>query len=162
MAHYTRTTNETTDDEIVVFLIGMRINKPWRPDAWVPTFAAMPRMLAELSKDPDSGLLGYRTTMGAGGPLVIQYWRDHASLYAYAADTTALHRPAWAAFNARARRTPGAVGIWHETYVVKEFETFYGDMPPAGLAKGLGVRAVDRLSDDGRRRLAATRRSAAG
>jgi hypothetical protein len=36
------------DGELVVFLIGMRINKPWRPDLWLPVFGAMPAMLAEL------------------------------------------------------------------------------------------------------------------
>ena len=43
MARYTRTTNQPTDDEIVVFLIGMRFNRPWRVDAWLPAFVAMPR-----------------------------------------------------------------------------------------------------------------------
>ncbi|MEJ8280058.1 DUF4188 domain-containing protein [Pseudonocardia spirodelae] len=160
MAQYDRTTNEPTDDdEIVVFLIGMRLNRPWRVDAWWPVFTAMPRMLAELERDPGSGLLGHRLTVGAGGPLVVQYWRDRDSLYAYANDTTALHRPAWAEFNRRARAVPGAVGIWHETFVVREFETIYGDMPPSGLARALGVRPVDAGSEGGNRRLAASRRA---
>ncbi len=30
------------DGDLVVFLIGMRINKPWRPDLWLPVFNAMP------------------------------------------------------------------------------------------------------------------------
>ena len=51
------------DGELVVFLIGMRINKPWRPDLWLPVFGAMPAMLAELSKDTDSGLLGLRSAL---------------------------------------------------------------------------------------------------
>ena len=54
-----------------MFLMGMRINKPWRPDLWRPVFLAMPKMLAELSKDKDSGLLGYRLAIGAGGPFVV-------------------------------------------------------------------------------------------
>jgi hypothetical protein len=106
------------DGDLVVFLIGMRINKPWRPDLWLPVFNAMPKMLAELSRDPDSGLLGYRLAVGAGGPLLIQYWNSHEKLYHYASDRSAAHRPAWAAFNRRVRQAPGAVGIWHETYVV--------------------------------------------
>ena len=69
------------DGDLVVFLIGMRINKPWRPDLWLPVFNAMPRMLAELSKDKDSGLLGYRLTIGAGGPLLVQYWSSSEKLY---------------------------------------------------------------------------------
>ena len=155
MAQYTRTTNQHVDGEVVVFLIGMRINRPWRVDAWLPVFTAMPRMLAELSRDPDSGLLSYDLAFGAGGPMVIQYWRDTASLYAYAGDTAGQHRPAWAAFNRRARRMPGTVGIWHETYVSGEFETIYGDMPPRGLAKALGSRPIDRGTEGGRTRLAA-------
>ena len=70
--------------ELVVFLIGMRINKPWRPDLWLPVFRAMPAMLAELSTDQDSGLLGYRLVIGSGGPTVIQYWSSLDKLYAYA------------------------------------------------------------------------------
>jgi hypothetical protein len=58
-------------------------------------------MLAELSKDKDSGLLGYRLTLGAGGPLLVQYWNSHEKLYNYASDRNAAHRPAWAAFNRR-------------------------------------------------------------
>jgi hypothetical protein len=69
------------DSDLVVFLIGMRINKPWRPDLWVPVFNAMPKMLAELSKDEDSGFLGYRLTFGAGGPLLVQYWNSHEKLF---------------------------------------------------------------------------------
>ena len=138
--------------QLVVFLIGMRVNRPWRPDHWLPAFAAMPRMLAELSADPDSGLLGYRLTVGAGGPLVIQYWKSAEQLYMYASQPDAEHRPAWAAFNRRARKAPGSVGIWHETYVVDRAESMYVGMPAAGLAKATatldvasGSRAADRL-----------------
>ncbi|MET4061289.1 hypothetical protein ABIB35_002859 [Arthrobacter sp. UYP6] len=131
------------DGPLVVFLIGMRINRPWRPDLWLPAFAAMPRMLAELSADPDSGLLGYRITLGAGGPLVIQHWKSAEQLYAYASQTNAQHRPAWAAFNRIARKAPGAVGIWHETYVVDRAESMYVGMPATGLAKATAARSVE-------------------
>jgi hypothetical protein len=137
---------------LVVFLIGMRINRPWRPDLWLPAFNAMPRMLAELSADPDSGLLGYRLTLGAGGPLVIQHWKSTEQLYAYASQTDAAHRPAWAAFNRAARKSPGGVGVWHETYVVDRAESMYVGMPAVGLAKATAAvpvtaesRAADRL-----------------
>jgi Domain of unknown function (DUF4188) len=59
------------DGDLVVFLIGMRVNKPWRPDLWLPVFAAMPSMLAELSKNPDSGLLGYRLVFDPRGPWLV-------------------------------------------------------------------------------------------
>jgi len=71
------------DGELVVFHIGMQINKPWRPDLWLPVFGAMPRMLRELSMDPESGLLGYALLMGRGGPYVVQYWSSMEKLYAY-------------------------------------------------------------------------------
>ena len=150
-----RTTHDkSAGEEIVVFLIGMRLNKPWRVDAWAPVFAAMPRMLRELSRDPGSGLLAYRLTIGTDGPLVIQYWRDAESLYGYAADPARAHRPAWTAFFRRARRAPGAVGIWHETVTVAAGESVYGDMPPAGLAAALGRRPVGPGSERARQRLA--------
>ena len=52
------------DGEFVVFLIGMRINKPWKLHKWVPIFLAMPRMLRELSRHPELGLLGYQLFPG--------------------------------------------------------------------------------------------------
>jgi len=141
------------DGDLVVFLIGMRINKPWRPDLWLPVFFAMPAMLAELSKDKNSGLLGYRLTFGAGGPLVVQYWSSHEKLCAYASDRNAAHRPAWAAFNRRVRKAPGSVGIWHETYVVERAETIYSGMPVSGLAAATSVVEVARRGETARERL---------
>jgi len=143
------------DGDLVVFLIGMRINKPWRPDLWLPVFNAMPRMLAELSKDKDSGLLGYRLTIGAGGPLVVQYWSSHEKLYAYASERNAAHRPAWAAFNRRARKAPEAVGIWHETYLVERAETIYAGMPVSGLAAATSAVPVARRGETAAERLGA-------
>ena len=70
--------------ELVVFLIGMRVNRPWRPDLWLPVFLAMPRMLTELFREPGSGLLGCRFAIGAGGPVIVQYWDSVDRLYAYA------------------------------------------------------------------------------
>ena len=135
------------DGELVVFLIGMRINRWWRPDLWLPVFNAMPPMLAELAKDPDSGMLGYRLTMGEGGPLVVMYWNSRDKLYAYASRPDARHRPAWARFNQRARRAPGAVGIWHETFQVAVAESVYAGMPIRGLAKATAAIPVGRRGD---------------
>jgi hypothetical protein len=149
-----RTTHEY-DGDLVLYLIGMRINKPWRPDLWLPMFNAMPGMLAELSKDKDSGLLGYRLTIGAGGPLVVQYWSSVEKLYAYASERNAAHRPAWAAFNRRARKAPGAVGIWHETYVVDRAESIYAGMPVSGLAAATSSVPVARRGESAKERLGA-------
>jgi len=141
------------DGDLVVFLIGMRINKPWRLDLWLPVFTAMPAMLAELSKDKESGLLGYRLTFGAGGPLLVQYWNSHEKLYQYASNRDAAHRPAWAAFNRRARKAPGAVGVWHETYVVERAESIYAGMPVSGLAAATSSVPVGRRGETAAERL---------
>jgi hypothetical protein len=156
-----RTHQLTADTDLVVFLVGMRVNKPWRIDAWLPTALAMPRMLVELERDPEQGLLGFRMLLGLSGPMVVQYWRDVDSLYHYASNTTAKHRPVWAAFNRRARKVPGAVGIWHETFTVRGAESMYVDMPRLGLGRALGTVAVTGRLDRARDRLASRQRPAA-
>jgi hypothetical protein len=114
----------------------MRINKPWKVHRWLPVFTAMPRMLRELSRDPQSGFLGGTLGMLTTGPVVVQYWRSFEDLERFARDPGALHLPAWRAFN-RLVRGSGDVGIWHETYRVPagEYEAIYGNMPRVGLAK---------------------------
>lgn len=46
------------DGDFVVFLIGLRINRPWKAWKWLPVLVAMPRMLRELTESPGSGFLG--------------------------------------------------------------------------------------------------------
>ncbi|MDF2664760.1 MAG: hypothetical protein K0R81_610 [Microbacterium sp.] len=123
------------DGELVVFHIGMTVNKWWRPDQWMPLMGDMPRMLRELSVDPESGLLGFTMLLGSRGPYLVQYWSSLEKLYAYASAPQQEHRPAWTRFNQRARKTPGAVGIWHETHVVERAETIYVATPSMGLPK---------------------------
>lgn len=135
-----RTTHDH-DGDVVVFLIGMRINRFRAVRAWWPAFSAMPRMLRELSADPGLGLLGHWTALqGPRTVSVVQYWRDAESLLGYAAAADRAHRPAWAAFNRAVRDSGGAVGIWHETFVVPRggHESLYVDLPPRGLAAAFG------------------------
>lgn len=140
------------DGELVVFHIGMQINRWWRPDLWVPVFAAMPRMLRELSVDADSGLLGFELLVGAGGPYVVQYWSSIDKLYSYASRPTQEHRPAWSRFNRMARKAPGAVGIWHETFLVERAESIYVSTKPMGLPKATALVPVGREGDRARAR----------
>ena len=143
--------------EIVVFLIGMRINRLWKIHKWLPVARAMPRMIRELAADPASGYLGGGFWFGF--PTVsIQYWRSFDALERYAKDAARAHRPAWAAFN-RAIGSKGDVGIWHETYRVRpgDIECVYNNMPAFGLgaatrlvpATGQRESAAGRLSGDG-------------
>ncbi|HXL99262.1 MAG TPA: DUF4188 domain-containing protein [Rhizomicrobium sp.] len=133
---------------VVLFLIGMRINKPLAVGKWWPVTRAMPRMLAELEAKPGSGLLWHRTYVSPPVVMVQQYWNSFDELLAYAHDKSAAHFPAWAEFNRRVGNN-GAVGIWHETYLVEpsKFETLYGNMPLFGLAAaGSHVKAEGRLA----------------
>ncbi|EWT00725.1 hypothetical protein N865_13810 [Intrasporangium oryzae NRRL B-24470] len=138
------------DGDLAVFLIGMRINKPWRPDIWVPTLRAMGPMLAELHRARAAaeagagvhpGFLDHRTLLGAGGPTLVQYWRSVEDIYAYAHDPGRGHRPAWLDFYRRSREAAGVVGIWHETYAVPAgaHESLYVSMPATGLGAAFGT-----------------------
>lgn len=145
------------DGAVVLFLIGMRINAWHRPDKWLPVARAMPRMLAELYRHPELGLLGHETALSGWRTLLtIQYWRDFESLHAYAHAKDREHLPAWRAFN-RASRGNDAVGIFHETYCVPEgaHESITVDMPPFGLGRAAGMKAADGNRADARGRLGA-------
>lgn len=132
--------------EPVVFLVGMRINHPFRPWTWLPLVVAMGRMISELICNPELGLLAYPRTFLSGRLIQVQqYWAsfDHLERYARAADHR--HLPAWRRFNTKVRDS-GAVGIYHETYRVKPagFEAVYANMPPFGLAAATTVVPVAR------------------
>ena len=144
------------DGDVVVFLIGMRINR-WRAvRTWFPVFGAMPRMIAELTRHPADGLLGARNYWSGRVVLVVQYWRSLEELGRYAHDPAKAHRPAWARFNARAAGG-GDVGIFHETYRVAaaDVESTYGNMPAFGLALAhAGVPYAAHTDTDARRAMA--------
>ena len=148
------------DEDVVVFLIGMRINR-WRSfRSWMPPFRAMPKMLAELAREPDLGLLHGQSFWSGRVIGYVQYWRSFEHLAAYARDRDREHLPAWRAFN-RLVRDNGQVGIFHETYRVGpgSVETIYGNMPTFGLAAAVGggpvamrgqsaARRMDSVADD--------------
>ncbi len=131
-----RTADLSGRDEVVVFLIGFRINRVWQLWRWLPVFLAMPRMIVELMKDPSRGLLSRPHTLVSGRVvMLVQYWNSFEDLERYARDPRAEHLPAWRAFN-RQIRDNGSVGIFHETYRVpaSAAETVYVNMPVFGLA----------------------------
>jgi Monooxygenase af470-like len=123
------------EGDFVVFIIGMRINRPWKPHKWLPVLTAMPPMVKELEANPESGFLGASQGFLSGGPALVQYWRSFDDLERYARDADSRHMPAWRKFNQRVRSS-GDVGIWHETYKVRagEYEAIYGNIPVMGLA----------------------------
>src|SRR4051812_15461454 len=83
------------EGDFVVFLIGMRVNRPWKIHKWFPVVLAMPRMLKELDAHPEAGCLGYENWMG----MIVQYWRSFDHLEAYARGMDREHWPAWVDFN---------------------------------------------------------------
>jgi hypothetical protein len=139
------------DGDFVVFLIGMRINKPWKMHKWLPVFRAMPRMLKELQEHSELGFLGYIMSPG----VIVQYWRSFEHLEAYARSRDYLHLPAWAAFHKRAGYADGDVGIWHETYLVQAgaYEAIYIGMPAFGLGKAGQLVPINGSRDSARGRL---------
>ncbi len=123
------------DGPFVVFLIGMRINRPWAVHKWMPVAAAMPTMLATLTKSPAKGLLGVHTWVRWREVMNVQYWRSFDDLENFARNSSDPHLEAWKNFNHRIG-ADGSVGIWHETYMVnaRQYECVYGNMPLFGLA----------------------------
>ncbi|QUD88372.1 DUF4188 domain-containing protein [Phenylobacterium montanum] len=150
------------EGDFVLFLIGMRINKPWKIGSWLPVAQAMPKMLAELARQPDLGLLHVRSHFGFPNVMAIQYWRSFDHLEAYARARDKVHLPAWQAFN-KAVGSNGDVGIWHETYLVSpgRYEAIYNNMPRYGLgAAGDIVDAVGFRQEARQRVKAAIKASA--
>jgi len=132
------------DGPFVVFMIGARLNKPWKLSAVIPFLATMPRMLRELGANPALGLLHVRSHFDLSGATLIQYWRSFEHLEAYARAPDHQHLPAWQWFN-KQLGSNGDVGIWHETYLIQPgcYESVYNNMPPWGLgAAGTLVDAV--------------------
>jgi len=134
------------DDDFVVFLIGMRINRIWKVHKWLPVAQSMPKMIAELNRNPELGLLAYEQWFGRT-TIMIQYWKSFEHLEQYAKNKTAVHLPVWAEFNKKVGQS-GDVGIWHETYLSGKgrFECLYNNMPQFGLGKaGAHIKVAERL-----------------
>lgn len=145
------------DGDFVVFLIGMRINKPLHIHKWLPVITAMPRMLTELYQQPELGFLHAENWFGRT-TIMVQYWRSMDQLLAYAKNRQAAHLPAWQAFNKAVGTdvsNDGPVGIWHETYSASpnSYENIYVNMPAFGLGKAGNLQAVAGNKQSARERL---------
>ncbi|WP_417898046.1 DUF4188 domain-containing protein [Bacillus haimaensis] len=127
--------------DIVVFTIGMRINKWWAIHKWFPVFLAMPGMIKELYTNKELGFLSMESFIGLRTTFMMQYWQSEQQLIDYARGPK--HLKAWKAFNKKVGNND-AVGIYHETYLVQKghYESIYGNMPKFGLGKVLGTVPV--------------------
>jgi hypothetical protein len=119
------------EGDFVVFLIGMRINKPWKVHKWWPVFNAMRPMIKELERDSQSGFLGHIF----GWPVIVQYWRSFEDLERYARSRDKKLWPGLGRLQPEDARQRGDVGIWHETFRVAagQYVTIYSGMPAWGL-----------------------------
>lgn len=144
----------SAEGDVVVFLIGMRVNRWWKPWQWLRVATAMPRMLRELEAHPELGFLGHEAYFGRT-TLMVSYWQSTEHLLAYAKLRNAAHLPAWRAFN-RLVGIGGDVGIWHETYRSRagDYETVYVNMPAFGLGRALGLREANAHRSSAAGRLA--------
>lgn len=145
MAAYERVTARIEGD-FVVFLIGMRVNRPWMVHHVWQVASAMTAMRRELDNHPESGFMGAEDWFGRT-TISVQYWRSVEQLMAYAHAKDHAHFPAWRRFNQIVARSR-SVGIWHETYCVRagEHESVYGGMGLFGLARAAaGVAATGPL-----------------
>ncbi|OIV36188.1 hypothetical protein BIV57_17695 [Mangrovactinospora gilvigrisea] len=154
-----RRTTAAVEGDAVVLLIGMRINHFRAVRQWLPVMLAMLRMLRELKRDKDAGLLSHvLLTASPRTYYVVQYWESKEKLYAYAHSPSAFHHTAWTKITRleRAGRVRGHVGLWHETYIAPEgsYENIYADMPPFGLAAAHGVLPIEARGRRAKQRLA--------
>ena len=124
-------------EEFALFLIGMRINRPWKVHKWLPPFMAMTRMMQELYTETEHGLLSHNMAFGRT-IILIQYWKSVEHLNAYSKQPDREHLPARKAFT-KAIGSNGDVGIWHETYRITAGtqECVYHNMPRFGLGKAM-------------------------
>ena len=142
-------------DGKVLFLIGMRFNTLWKVWKWLPVFRAMPRMLIELQKNRDLGLVGKPRTYFSGRTVLVwQYWESFEKLEAYSRNADQAHLPAWRDFNKKIRDN-GSVGIFHETILLSDatVETVYGNMPTFGLGTVTGAVPAARRGQTAQARM---------
>ena len=146
------------DEEVVVFIIGMRINKRWKIRKWGQVFLAKPPMIRELHENKEElGFLSMESYFGLRTALIIQYWKsvDHLQAYAKAGK----HLAAWQDFNRKIGNND-AVGIFHETYRIApgDYESVYRNMPKFGLGKALEHIPVDKHLNSAEKRFLAGKR----
>ena len=143
------------DGEVIVFPIGMKINRWWAIHRWFRPVVSTVRLWRHVQfVRPDGYLFGYLFFYSRGVGMV-QYWRDFEALEAFAQDRGQPHLAAWRQLVSQTSHDQ-TFGYWHETYVVdaSNSETIYGSMAPFGLAAAAGYATVGAKSENARSRLA--------
>lgn len=141
----------SASQDVTVFMLGVRINSPLRPDAYVPVMRAYQKMVKYLEQHPETGFLGQELWVKRT-ILAVQYWESPEALQDFASLTEAPHVQAWRNFTQKANHH---VGLWHETYQVSApaRESIYLNMPNFGLGKALGVEPIGKETSTAKRRM---------
>ncbi|MCM3716931.1 DUF4188 domain-containing protein [Fictibacillus phosphorivorans] len=140
------------EDDFVLFIIGMRINKFFSFHKWIPVLRAMGPMIKELYRNPQLGFLHTELLISWRTVTLIQYWRSFDQLEAYAHGKT--HLGAWKDFNKKIGND-GTVGIFHESYRIakNDTESIYSNMPRFGLGKAQSLALVTKKTNSARERI---------
>jgi hypothetical protein len=133
------------EGEFAVFLLGMRVNKPWKIHKWLPVLLKLRKMFKELEVHPETGYLGHQS-FGFAGAI---YWRSYDQIEAYARSKDYAHLPAWAWFHKAQGYSSGDVDLRHELYVVSPgtYMANYTAMPPTGLGSIGQLRPAAAIRD---------------
>lgn len=153
-------------DGFVVFMIGWRVNRPWKLRNWYWMSRQMRPMLEWLKNHPEEGLLGVQYALIGSSPAAIQYWRSFEDLLRFSRNLSAPHLEAWRRYN-KVIAPPGDIGVWHEVYRVRagDYEAIYTNMPLWGLAAATrqvpvnaGTESAEQRIGDAREASVASRR----
>ena len=125
----------TTENPIVIFLIGIRINNLWGIHKWMPFVFRIFMLRKHLKNNNQTSLLNTKTWFSWREIMLVQYWDSLESLEKFAHSKLEPHLESWREYNMQIGKN-GSLGVWHETYFIdkKHFECIYHNMPRTGLA----------------------------
>lgn len=136
---------DNKDEDVVVFLIGIRLNHPWKlTNNFAKAGRAMSEIEQELRDHPETGCLGSESFVGSHTSgstlLLVQYWKSSEHLEKYAQSSSNKHYGPWRRLMILGKKSI-ELGFWHETFVVRggDYEAIYVNCPLFGLANARGV-----------------------
>ena len=143
------------DRPLVVFAIGMRLNRPSAIHRWLRPMMNTVRMWRHVQRRRPARYLGGYLFVYWCGIGMIQYWEDIDHLVAFSHDDTQPHLAAWRQL-AALTRVDHTFGYWHETYRVTPgtSEAIYGSMPIFGLAAASIHEPIRSATESAQQRLA--------
>lgn len=139
-------------NNVVVFVLGMRIHKSFMFHHWIPIVSSMSIMLRELYTKKHLGFLHSEFLFSWKGITLIQYWESYEQLESYAYGEN--HSKIWKHYMKKIMKNK-SVGVFHETYLIEnnKYEGIYLNMPKFGLAKTMPIKEIDGHNHRSRDRL---------